>query len=83
MHVILTGRLYANFPCKTRFAQTLHQICCEPVKITAKFQWFWIFYSLISFFSYTRTAIQTTTGVYVKRYWLLIFIFVDRSLSDS
>ena len=19
----------------------MHQICCEPVKITAKFQWFW------------------------------------------
>ena len=26
----------------------MHQICCEPVKITAKFQWFWIFYTIIS-----------------------------------
>ena len=34
----------------SRFAQAAHQACCEPVKITAKFQ-----------FSYTRTAIQTTT----------------------
>ena len=24
------------------------QICCEPVKMTAKFQWFWIFYTIIS-----------------------------------
>ena len=38
-----------------------HQACCEPVKITAKFQWFWILYIIILFFSYTRTAIQTTT----------------------
>ena len=77
MHVILTGRLSANFPCKTRFAQTLHQICCEPVKITAKFQWFWIFYSIVSFFSYTRTAIQITMGVYGERYWLSILVFTD------
>ena len=49
------------------------QICCEPVKITAKFQWFWILYIIILFFSYTRTAIQITTGVYVIRYWLIIF----------
>ena len=44
-----------------RFAQAAHQACCEPVKITAKFQWFWIHYIIILFFSYTRTAIQTTT----------------------
>ena len=37
-----------------RFAQAAHQACCEPVKITAKFQWFWIFYSFISFFSDTQ-----------------------------
>ena len=45
----------------SRFAQAAHQACCEPVKITAKFQWFWIPYIIILFFSYTRTAIQTTT----------------------
>ena len=45
----------------SRFAQAAHQACCEPVKITAKFQWFWILYIIILFFSYTRTAIQTTT----------------------
>ena len=37
------------------------QACCEPVKITAKFQWLWILYIIILFFSYIRTAIQTTT----------------------
>ena len=61
----------------SRFAQAAHQACCEPVKITAKFQWFWILYIIISFFSYTRTAIQITTGVYVVRYWLIIFVFVN------
>ena len=46
----------------SRFAQAAHQACCEPVKITAKFQWFWILlYYYFCFFSYTRTAIQTTT----------------------
>ena len=45
----------------SRFAQVAHQACCEPVEITAKFQWFWILYIIILFFSYTRTAIQTTT----------------------
>ena len=60
-----------------RFAQAAHQACCEPVKITAKFQWFWILYIIILFFSYTRTAIQITTGVYVIRYWLMIFDFAD------
>ena len=44
----------------SRFAQAAHQACCEPVKITAKFQWLWILYIIILFFSYTRTAIQTT-----------------------
>ena len=77
MLAVLNGRWFANFPCKTRFAQTLHQICCEPFKTTAKFQWFWILYIIISFFSYTRTAIQITTGVYVVRYWLRIFDFVN------
>ena len=38
----------------SRFAQAAHQACCEPVKITAKFQWFWIFDSFISFFSDTQ-----------------------------
>ena len=60
MHVILTGRLSASFPCLASLRQHT-QACCEPVKITAKFQWFWILYIIISFFSYTRTAIQTTT----------------------
>lgn len=32
-----------------RFAQAAHQACCEPVKITAKFQWFWILYIIILF----------------------------------
>ena len=31
-------------------------------------------YVIISFFSYTQTAIQITTNVYVKRYWISIFI---------
>ena len=66
-----------------RFAQAAHQACCEPVKITAKFQWFWIFYTMISFFSYTQTAIQITTNVYVKRYWFSIFVVVDRCLLYS
>lgn len=66
----------------SRFAQAAHQACCEPVKITAKFQWFWILYIIISFFSYTRTAIQITTGVYVIRYGLIIFVFVDRRLCE-
>lgn len=65
-----------------RFAQAAHQACCEPVKITAKFQWFWILYIIILFFSYTRTAIQITTGVYVIRYGLIIFVFVDRRLCE-
>ena len=30
--------------------------------------------------SYTRTAIQITTGVYVVRYWLIILDFVDGRL---
>ena len=42
-------------------AQTIDQVCCELFKTTAKFQWFWICYAIISFFSYTRTAIQITT----------------------
>ena len=37
----------------------------------------WILYIIISFFSYTRTAIQITTSVYVVRYWLRIFDFVN------
>ena len=58
-----------------RFAQAAHQACCEPVKITAKFQWFWILYIIILFFSYTRTAIQTTTVcmLYVIGYLFLYF----------
>ena len=35
-------------------------------------------YIIISFFSYTRTAIQITTGVYVVRYWMIICAFSDR-----
>ena len=54
------------------------QVRCEPFKTTAKFQWFWILYVIISFFSYTRTAIQITTGVYVVRYWMIICAFSDR-----
>ncbi len=48
MHAILNGRRFASFPCATRFAQTAHQTSCEPFKTTAKFQWFWIFYTIIS-----------------------------------
>ena len=33
--------------------QTTDQVRCEPFKTTAKFQWFWIFYTLILFLSYT------------------------------
>ena len=61
MLAVLNGRWFASFPCATRFAQTAHQTSCEPFKTTAKFQWFWICYAIISFFSYTRTAIQITT----------------------
>ena len=62
----------------SRFAQAAHQACCEPVKITAKFQWFWILSIIISFFSYTRTAIQITTGMYVLRCLMIIFAFTNR-----
>ena len=48
MHAVLNGRRFASFPCATRFAQTAHQTSCEPFKTTAKFQWFWIFYTIIS-----------------------------------
>ena len=58
-------------------AQTTDQVRCEPFKTTAKFQWFWILYVIISFFSYTRTAIQITTGVYGERCWLSILIFAN------
>ena len=77
MHAVLNGRRFASFPCATRFAQTAHQTSCEPFKTTAKFQWFWILYTLILFFSYTRTAIQTTTSVYGERCWLSILVFAD------
>ena len=60
------------------YVQTIDQVRCEPFKTTAKFQWFWILYVIISFFSYTRTAIQITTGVYVVRYWMIICAFSDR-----
>ena len=80
--VVLNGRWFASFPCETRFAQTSHQASCEPFKTAAKFQWFWILSIIISFFSYTRTAIQITTGVYVIRYGLIIFVFVDRRLCE-
>ena len=52
-----------------RGKQALNDIASllEPFKTTAKFQWFWIFYTMISFFSYTWTAIQTTICVYVRR----------------
>ena len=53
------------------------QVRCEPFKTTAKFQWFWILYVIISFSSYTRTAIQITTGVYGERCWLSILIFAN------
>ena len=58
MHVILTGRLSASFPCLASLRQ--HTKLAANL-ITAKFQWFWILYIIILFFSYTRTAIQTTT----------------------
>ena len=32
---------------------------------------------LFRFFSYTRNAIQTTTGVYVILYWKITFVFAD------
>lgn len=65
----------------SRFAQAAHQACCEPVKITAKFQWFWILYIIILFFSYTRTdGYSNHHGVYVIRYWLLIFVFMNGDL---
>ena len=48
MHAVLNGRRFASFPCATRFAQTAHQTSCEAFKTTAKFQWFWIFYTIIS-----------------------------------
>ena len=48
MHAVLNGRRFASFPCATRFAQTAQQTSCEPFKTTAKFQWFWIFYTIIS-----------------------------------
>ena len=82
MHAVLNGRRFASFPCATRFAQTAHQTSCEPFKMTAKFQWFWIFYTLILFFSYTRTAIQTTMGVYGERCWLSVLIFADRRFEN-
>ena len=45
----------------SRFAQAAHQACCEPYILRANFQCLWIVYIIILFFSYTRTAIQTTT----------------------
>ena len=63
-------------------AQTIDQVRCEPFKTTAKFQWFWILYVIISFFSYTRTAIQITTGVYGERCWLSILVFANRRFEN-
>ena len=63
-----------GYPKIAKILSLIHIFCCEPFKTTAKFQWFWIFYTMISFFSYTQTAIQITTNVYVKRYWISIFI---------
>jgi len=34
------------------------------------------------FFSYTRTAIQTTMGVYGERCWLSVLIFADRRFEN-
>ena len=39
----------------------------------------WILYIIISFFSYTQTAIQITTSVYVIRYWLVFFIIYRKT----
>ena len=62
----------------SRFAQAAHQACCEPVKITAKFQWFWILYYFV-FLIYTD-GYSNHHGVYVIRYWLLIFVFMNGDL---
>ena len=62
----------------SRFAQAAHQVCCEPVKITAKFQWFWILYYFV-FLIYTD-GYSNHHGVYVIRYWLLIFVFMNGDL---
>ena len=77
MHIILTGRLSASFPCLASLRQPT-QACCEPVKITAKFQWFWILYYFV-FLIYTD-GYSNHHGVYVIRYWLLIFVFMNGDL---
>mgnify|MGYP000327683634 FL=1 len=77
MHIILTGRLSASFPCLASLRQHT-QACCEPVKITAKFQWFWILYYFV-FLIYTD-GYSNHHGVYVIRYWLLIFVFMNGDL---
>ena len=59
--MVVVGSVYEKNKIIKDPDQEAHQACCEPVKITAKFQWFWILYIIILFFSYTRTAIQTTT----------------------
>ena len=45
----------------SRFAQAAHLSLLRTCQNNGKFQWFWILYIIILFFSYTRTAIQTTT----------------------
>ena len=62
-------------------AQTTDQVRCEPFKTTAKFL-VCILYVIISFFSYTRTAIQITTGVYGERCWLSILVFANRRFEN-
>ena len=65
----------------SRFAQAAHQACCEPVQNNGlKFQWFWILYIIILFFLIYTDGYSNHHGVYVIRYWLLIFVFMNGDL---
>ena len=37
MNGFFAKRLFANFPCATRFAQTAHQVCCDFAKKPMEF----------------------------------------------
>ena len=64
----------------SRFAQAAHQACCEPVKNNGKISMVLdpLYYYFV-FLIYTD-GYSNHHGVYVIRYWLLIFVFMNGDL---
>ena len=64
----------------SRFAQAAHQACCEPVQNNGlKFHVLDPLYYYFVFLIYTD-GYSNHHGVYVIRYWLLIFVFMNGDL---